>query len=262
VLEVNLLKTTLPVNRIVMILFLLLSMSVSSYGDTGKQNRAPVQPQFKTKDEAINSTYDSFRYEQTVCRNFVSIIAADKEFIKTFGGLDYRETESGKRVFRMLSKSKVAKNKVIQYLLKNSEYFGIDVDFHGGPGMTYVQDSAIFCMQTDKRLKEIENYGPSEKAWKVREYHLNLDLENLLQIGMPWSEGGGVWYDFNTLREKVKTSKKIYTNQMKDPLRKWVQKASRQLREKSFDPAAESPPTKQQRREVEKWIAELNRGLE
>src|SRR5512145_1789931 len=116
-------KTAMHANIIVMILVLLLSMSVSSYGDTGKKDKEPEKPQFKTKEEAVNSIYESFLYEQTVCRNFVSIIVEDKEFIKTFEGLDYRERELGRRVFRMLSKSKVAKNEVIKYLARNSEYF-------------------------------------------------------------------------------------------------------------------------------------------
>lgn len=255
-------KTTTNINKIIILFFLLLSIGVTSCKDTSPPNKSADKSQFKTEEAAINSIYNDFLYEKTVCQNFVTTIAKDEKFIKTFENLDYRERESGKRVFEMLSQSKVAKDDIIQYVLRNRKYFLIDVDFHGGPGMTYVKDSPIFCAQTDKRLKEIENLGPSEQAWKVREYYLNFDLKNLLQIGMPWSEGGGVSYDFNTLMAEVDKAKKLYSQQFKEPLKGWVQKASTQLKEKSLDPASEQHPNEQQLKEIESWIIELNKGLQ
>jgi hypothetical protein len=272
----NNMKTTKNVNKIIMLLFLVSSMCVSACSDTGKQNKAVEKPQFKTKEEAISSTYKSFLYEKKVCQNFVSTIAEDKEFIKTFESLDYREREPGKRVFQMLSKSKVAKNEIIQYLLRNNEYFEIDITYHPMPDMTYVKDSPIFCRQTYKRLEEIENYGPSEQAWNIREYFLNFDLEDFLQIGMPWHREGIDIYDFETLKAKIDTAKKLYTQQFKEPLKNWVQKASMQLRkemengESYYDGLIKEEKNKSYYltskekglREVEGWIAELNKRLE
>lgn len=255
-------KTTTSVNNIMILLILLFSMSISSCSDTNHHNRAIEKPQHKTKEDAIISTYNRFLYEKNICQNFVNAIAEDREFIKTFENIDQREKESGKRVFEILSKSKAAKNAVVQYVLHNRDYFSIDEDFHGGAGMTYVKDSAVFCMQTDKRLKEIENLGISDQSWKVREYYLDLDLDDLLEIGMPWSDGGGLYYDFEALRVKVDTSKKLYTEQFKEPLKNWVYKAAAQLKEKSNNPGDGLVPNEQQLREVESWIAELKRGLD
>lgn len=252
-------------------------MSVSSCSDASKQNKPGEKHQFKTKDEAIKNIYNNFLYEKNVCQNFVVAIAEDKEFIEAFENLDYRERKSGKRVFKMLAQSKVAKNEVIQYIQRHTDYFIIDQAFEACPGEIYVKDSGIFCTQTDKRLKEIENLGPSDQSWKVREYYLNISLDNLLKIGMPWSEGGGVSYDFKTLSAEVDTTKKLYSGQFKEPLKKWIQKTSMQLKKemangenyytalikgKGQNTTYYLTSKENGLREVNSWIAELNKGLE
>lgn len=239
------------VKKIIIFVFFLFSISYTLFADAGQQN--------KSNDTARNSIYNIFLYEKTVCRKFVRTIAEDKDFIENVENklLDYRERKSGQRIFEMLATSKSKKIEVVQYVLKNSNYFLIDLDFHEKPGMTYVKDSCIYCMQTEKRLKEIEDLGPSEQSWKVREYYLDLELDGLLEFGMPWSEGP-VRYDFEYLKAKVDSTKKLYSQQYKNYLKNWVQKASVRLKGETNN----SRINEKQISKVESWIAELNKGLD
>ncbi|HDQ03140.1 MAG TPA: hypothetical protein ENN23_00985 [Deltaproteobacteria bacterium] len=247
--------------RITLLLLLLLFLiNLPSCSDTSKEGKSPQNEVLKTKEAEINRIYKNFLYEKTVCQHFVEAIAEDQEFIKNFEKIDYRVRESGRPLPELLSKSKVSKDEAVQYVLNHLQYFTVDLDYHGCPGMTYVKDSPIYCIQTDKRLKEIEAFAPSDQSWKVREHYLNLSLENLLEFGMPGYEGP-VGYDFETLQSEITETKKRYSQKFREPLKNWAQKASIQLKNRAKDINNEFMPKDQQLSEIEKWIAELNRGL-
>lgn len=258
--------------KIIVLVFLLFSINVTLFADTGQKN--------KLNDTGRDSIYNSFLYEKTLCQKFVKIIAKDKAFIENFEYLNSDEKGYGQRLSEKLSKSKVANNKVIQYIQKHTNYFIVDQAFESCPGEIYVKDTPIYCTQTDKRLKELEAFAPSAQSWKVREHYLNISLANLLEIGMPWSEGGGVSYDFETLRAEVDEAKKLYSGQFKEPLKKWVQKAitaikkeanntsyhriilEQELRQKGHNTNYYLTLKEKHMSEVGRWIAELNKGLE
>ena len=244
-------------------MILLIVRTTNSYA--GQQNMSAKQSQFKLKEEAINRIYNSFLYEKTVCKKFVAAIAEDREFIENFeylGSFEHfdteRETEYRQRISERLSKSKAAKNNVVQYVQNHIGYFIVDEDFHGLPEMTYVKNSPVFCMQTDRRLKELEAFPPSVQSWKVREYFLNISLEKLLAIGMPWSEGP-IGYNFESLRTQVEITKRRYLPKFKEPFKNWALKAAMRLREKTN---SKYPIPKNQLSEVQKWVTELKKGLE
>ncbi len=115
-------------NKIIILFVLIFSIGLISCSDTSQQNKPTDKLYFKTKEEAITSVYNSFLYEKTVCQNFVTVIAEDNDFVKKFGHLSYDEREKTS-VFDMLSKSKVANNEIVQYMLKNNKYFFIITDY-------------------------------------------------------------------------------------------------------------------------------------
>lgn len=216
-----------------------------------------------TYKEKINVIYKKYLFEKTVCPQFVKVIAKDLEFIENFASVEYREENN---INTLLLKSKVAKNNIVQYVIQHSEYFTIDVDYHPSPGLVYVKGSPIFCAHASyKRLEELEKLGPSEKSWKVREDLLNLELESVLEAGMPWHPDwdGHTRYDF--LHEEFDRTKKIYTGQVyKQRLINWANKASLLLREKAGygEDDAAGLTKEQQIKEVERLINDLKKGLE
>ena len=147
-------------------------LSVISCTDTNKQTKqaeqvpSQLQPikkaieavSFKSKEEkekAINDIYSSFVYEKTVCQTLVKTIAEDPEFVANIEKLGYRE----RNIVAMLPNSKIAKTEIVRYVIAHPDYFIIDCDYHGGPGMNYVTGSTIYCAQTRQRIEELEAIG-------------------------------------------------------------------------------------------------------
>ncbi|MCE5311967.1 MAG: hypothetical protein LLF86_02310 [Nitrospiraceae bacterium] len=253
-------RITANSNNLITLLLLLLMFAISC-SDNRKESRSIGNELPKTNESKINTIYKNFLHEKNVCQHFIKAIEKDREFIKEFEKTEYSNRKSGRPIISLLSKSKVSNNESVQYVLNHLQYFSIDLDYHGGPGMIYVKDSPIYCIQTDKRLKEIEALGISEQSWKVREHYLNLSLGSLLEFGMPGYEGP-VSYDFKTLKSEIGETKMRYSKQFKEHLKSWVQKASIQLRNKANAANEEFMSKEQQLREIEKWIVELNNGLE
>jgi len=259
----------------IVLLIFLLFLGVTSCTDTSKQTKqveqTPSMSQttvksaetitFKSKEEkgkAINDIYSSFIYEKTVCQTLVKTLAEDPDFVAQIEKLGYRE----RNIVAMLPKSKIAQTEIVRYVITHPDYFTVDCDYHGGPGMTYVEGSTIYCAQTDKRLKELEAFGPSKKAWTVREQDLDLSVDNLLAYDMPGAEEGPIGYNVGTLMAEFDFAKKLYSKQFKEPMKKWVQKSATRLRE-NVDNTNEALDIKKQHTiEIEKWISELNQGLD
>lgn len=266
-------KSTYICTTITLILLMLfVTAGVISCTDTSSQNKEVGQLSsklqdvvrsveslfFKSRDEKINDIYRIYIYEKAVCQEFVKVLAEDQEFVKSYEKLGYRE----RNLSVMLSKRQIAQLAIVQYVLKHIDYFTVDVDFHGGPGMIYVENSNIYCEQTRKRLKELEALGPSEQSWQVREEDLNYSVDALLAYGMPGAEEGPIGYNFEILKAEFDFVKKFYLHEFKEPMKKWVQKTAKRLREKVDSTNEASDAKKQHTKDIDKWISQLNKSLD
>lgn len=214
---------------------------------------------FKSKDEKIDAIYRQYEYERGICKQFVAIIARDPEFMEKFEVADFRE---GKKTADLLKQSKYSNTDVMRYLIRNGDYVAIDVSYHPSAGSIHVKGRPIYCFQTDKRLKELESLGASDKSWELRKHFLELLLKDVVDTGMPWYEGPEVM-DFTGLKEEFAETKKTYQDPAyRKRLVNWVDRAALKLR-RATTQAKDVPAGSRNDmiRIVESWIAELNKGI-
>jgi hypothetical protein len=248
----------LNTTRLTAITLLLLSFMLASCSDE-PQPYKKVSP-YTTQTDRIDAFYDLYIHEKEICPAFVRAVAEDADLLAKLVNTDIRRTEG---INSLLSNSKVANNQAVQYVIKNSRYFIVDVDYYGGTGYVYVRTAPIFCFQTDRRLRELEAVGVSDKAWEAREYYLNQMLTDTIDIGMPGYEGPA-GFDFRALKEQFDAAKRTYSAPTyRQRLIGWTNRASTLLRErlKTLRTGESSMSREEQAAEVEKWIASLKKGL-
>ena len=143
------------------------------------------------------------------------------------------------------------------------EYFDVNQAFHGGPGYVYlVKDVPIYCTQTDRRMKELESWGPSAMSWKARLDYLNAYRGVLM---MPWFDAFyGV--PFDTLDNLFRDTKKIYNRQEYRPLlESWVADTEKYLLSQGAKYATDGGgglTRVQQLEMLREWISRLRKDLQ
>jgi hypothetical protein len=247
------------INNLFIFIFILLACFVLSSCSDDQQPCKKTGP-FTTLAERTDAFYELYVYEKEICPAFARAISEDADLLSRLVNPDVRRTEG---INSLLAKSSVADNDSVKYVINNSRYFTVDVDYHGGAGYVYAKTAPVFCVQTDRRLKELEAIGASYKAWEVREYFLNQMLTDALAIGMPGYEGP-VGFDFRAIIEEFDSAKRTYyAPDYRQRLLSWANRAATLLRErlKTLKPGESELTKAQQAYQVEKWITELKRRL-
>lgn len=159
----------------------------------------------RNKRAAIAEIYRSFQYERSLCPAILEKISSDTELVKEL------EAYSGDAASR-IAESRIASDKVIQYLLAHQQYLYVEVYHHRETGYIYLKGKPIGCVQSNVRLKEIETFGESQEAWKIRTWFLDTLYRDLHILRFDdiseESDGVGLSYFVKSLEE----TKRIYTS--------------------------------------------------
>jgi hypothetical protein len=155
----------------------------------------------------------------------------------------------------------LAKTEEVQYLRSHRAYFELDQAFHGGPGYVYLAKTvAIYCVPTEKRVKELESFGPSATAWEARRNTLN-DMRG--DLAMPWTEAYGL--PFSRLQQMFDAAKKLYSRpEDRVLLSEWVSETEAlffKMAEKEAKDGYAGLTRTQQLEMLHTWIAGLREGL-
>lgn len=172
----------------------------------------------RNKRTTIAEIYRSFQYERSLCPVILEKISSDAELVKEL------ETYSGDATTR-IAESRIASDKTIQYLLTHQQYLHVEVYYHRETGYIYLKDKPIGCVQSNARLKEIEAFGESQEAWKIRTWFLDAlyrDLHIPRLDGIS-EESDGI--DLSYFAKSLEETKRIYTSRnYREPLKSRVVK--------------------------------------
>jgi hypothetical protein len=184
----------------------------------------------KKHEEKISCLYEKYNYESALCGKLNKLLS-DKGIDKILKNDFYSPHGGTKQLIRYLClDEQLREYSEVRYLLSHPAYFEIDIDFHYSPlEVVYLAETDMYCVQTMKRLYELESLGRSDIAWDIREKWLN---HYFAQMDMPWDEMASLSPErFFTEFEKVK---QLYNSEKdKKYLRQWVDNAEIILFEKA-----------------------------
>jgi hypothetical protein len=208
---------------------------------------------------SLSETYKAYLFERTLCKRIANLVGEHEGLQKIIQDSLYNE--HGNTFRDLLLDGPLKDKEEILYLKTHREYFDVDIAFHGGPGFVYLA-GAVYCVQRDKRMKELETWGPSEMAWTARLDMLNANRDAL---SMPWNETSyGVPFDI--LDDMFTTAKKIYVRPEDRPLLiKWLRETEVYLLAKGEKYAADGSAglTRTQQLEMlREWISRLRKNLQ
>lgn len=206
------------------------------------------------KNPSASSIATQFQRDIKACEAVVKLMARDKPFIDDFVDADHR---SEHKFVWFLRASPFASRSEYEYIIRNAQYFDIDVSFDGDPlSVAVVDGTGIYCAPTLERLKAVEALGESNEAWGVREFFLDKWLASLYP---PGNEMLGWGIDFSELSREITEASRLYKTTERQNFVRWLAKATtavEKMRNGIVDGSA-GLSADQQNADIDKWISFL-----
>jgi hypothetical protein len=200
----------------------------------------------------------AFQTDIAVCRSITKIMKTDRRFIQSFSSAANRDTRG---VESFLRESPNAKSEDFQYVLRNLEYFDIDVANHGDPwAVAWVEGEGIYCAPSFGRLKAIENLGESAQAWEVRKFFLDKALQ-ALEHPVDREMAGGGQIEFDKFKALVLEADKRYSRAQRPMFRAWTRAAIKIVESgrSRIDDGAAGLSAAEQNKILDEWVRFLRR---
>lgn len=224
------------------------------------QNPSIPPVNYASKTIPLSEAYQAYLFERTFCNQIADLVRNHDQLTQLL--FDRLYTEKRDDFLDLLFDGLLKNRDEIRYLKTHLEYFELGEAFHGGPGYVYLTDKvAVYCVQSDKRIKELESWGPSKMAWAARQDLLNA---NLMALGMPWSDAEyGV--SFEELEKLFLEAKNIYVrDEDKRLLVNWLAETEKYLLNAGEKNAADGYGGLTRAQQIEKlheWLIRLRKGL-
>ena len=159
----------------------------------------------------------AFRKDISVCKSITKALEADRSFFETFSSLKNRHPTA---VEAFLRESPNSQSPDFQYVLRNAQYFDIEVSMHGYAwAVAWVKDEGIYCALTSKRLEALEALGESSHAWAIRKFFLDKALQGLEH---PSDELTAGLIDFEQFKSLVLDADKRYPGLQRPKFLAWI----------------------------------------
>jgi hypothetical protein len=234
---------------------------------------SPAQGTRVDGERTLEQIFSAYLYEKTLCPRLAEIVSQHATLPKELDAEFWKPSSSDKtllNVLHVLLDGALRDEPEIQYVRSHLDYFELLIFYHPISGATLITPSfPLLCLLTEKRILELEAFGPSAQAWEARRDLLN-DIRD--DLSMPWHEGP-THLPFSTLSIMFDRAKTIFIRpEDVANLAQWVSETEaifHQLTE-SLDPAGynanwskeEQLEWKAEQREtLRTWIATLLRGL-
>jgi hypothetical protein len=217
----------------------------------------------------LEQSFNTYLYEKVLCRRIAEMVSQNAALSKALSDEERNPETSEDAIRAVLLNGLLSETPEIRYLRDHQDYIELAFFFHPIAGATQLnKNSALQCLLTEKRILELEAFGPSAQAWEARR-----DLLNAIRDGlsMPWS-GGPTELPFFELSNIFERAKRIFAGREDiAALTAWVSET-----EVAFNQMAEGIDyvvytelsneerlaLKAEHREtLRTWIATLRRGL-
>ncbi len=197
---------------------------------------------------------ETFRDDLSLCARLIDALRSD---VRLADQVERAVVNPQADLERELRGTRAYQRQEFRQLINNLEFVRLEQSHHGDPyAAAVLENRGIICAPTRARLHEIESLGPSVAAWTVREYFLTGSLRG---VRMPWTVMDGMSVDFDTLRDEVEASARVYRGPLRHRLEAWLSNAANTLRREQA--LAESTPdgrTREEHRQtVDEWIIML-----
>lgn len=193
-----------------------------------------------------------YRMDVQACRRAFILLKNDKEFQNAILSGPSAEIPTWIDALKASQHSTAAP---VQYLVRNSTRFQIDVDYHI-KGMAANIDE-IYCHPlTLIRLLKVEALGASQEGWEIRKEVLNSLLSDL---DYPYIEGGDGLIPFDTLFKRALEAKAIYKSKYGEAYSNWINEAASTIRRNSRNAQAGAAgmTLKEQKQIISTWADRL-----
>lgn len=217
----------------------------------------------------LERIFNAYLYEKTLCPSLAEIVSRHAALPKELDA-EFRKTNTSEdKILSVLLNGTLRDEPEVQYVRNHRDYFEFLIFYHPISGATQVTPSfPLLCLLTEKRILELEAFGPSAQAWEARRDLLN---EIRRDLSMPWHEGP-THLPFDTLSIMFDHVKTIFTRSEDiRNLTEWIAETEAFFHQsaENMDPAWYNDWPKEQQLEwkakqhetLRSWITILRRGL-
>jgi hypothetical protein len=188
---------------------------IAAWTDVVAQSSPPAEP--ANRPSARSEILRAFRKDISVCKSITTVLKADRSFVDKFISFKNRQV---KAVEAFLRESPSSDSPDFQYVLRNAEYFDIEVSMHGHAwAVAWVEGEGIYCALTYNRLRAVEALGESPQAWEIRKFFLDKALQGMEHPSDEMSDG---LVDFEQFKSLVLDADKLYSGPQRSKFIAWI----------------------------------------
>lgn len=250
----------------------LLSVALTLHAEQGPPSASVAPPVLGTTVDGgptVEQIFSIYSYEKTLCQRLAALVSQHAALPNALEAELWKPNASDEKILGVLLDGALRDEPEIRYVRNHLDYFELPIFFHPISGATQISPGfPLQCLLTEKRILELEAFGPSAQAWAARRDLLN-DIRD--GLSMPWYEGP-TELPFFVLSNMLERVKRLFVGREDIAnIAEWVTET-----EALFDQLSEfvnyteySHLTKDEQLELKAehretlsiWIATLRRGL-